>query len=106
MTNIPEAKLVCEASMAYATLALVTDFDCWHPSEEAVSADYAIKNLMKNAENAQKVIQKAVALIAAELPESIAHNALAQALVTPIDMMDEHTKIRLAAPAPAIANWY
>ena len=97
MTNMPEAKLAREASMAYATLALVTDFDCWHPSEEAVSADYAIKNLMKNAENAQKVIQEAVALIAAESPESIAHNALAQALVTPIDMMDEHTKIRLAA---------
>jgi 5'-methylthioadenosine phosphorylase len=97
MTNMPEAKLAREASMAYATLALVTDFDCWHPSEEAVNADYAIKNLMKNAENAQKVIQEAVAFIAAESPESIAHNALAQALVTPIDMMDEHTKIRLAA---------
>ena len=97
MTNMPEAKLAREASMAYATLALVTDFDCWHPTEEAVSADYAIKNLMKNAENAQKVIQEAVTLIAAELPESIAQNALAQALVTPIDMMDEHTKIRLAA---------
>ncbi|MGP4864327.1 S-methyl-5'-thioadenosine phosphorylase [Psychrobacter sp. T6-5] len=97
MTNMPEAKLAREASMAYATLALVTDFDCWHPTEEAVSADYAIKNLMKNAENAQQVIQEAVALIAAESPESIAHNALAQALVTPIDMMDEHTKIRLAA---------
>lgn len=97
MTNMPEAKLAREASMAYATLALVTDFDCWHPTEEAVSADYAIKNLLKNAENAQQVIQKAVALIAAEMPESIAHSALAQALVTPIDMMDEHTKIRLAA---------
>ncbi len=97
MTNMPEAKLAREASMAYATLALVTDFDCWHPTEEAVSADYAIKNLMKNAENAQQVIQKAVALIAAEMPESIAHSALAQALVTPVDMMDEHTKIRLAA---------
>ena len=97
MTNMPEAKLAREASMAYATLALVTDFDCWHPTEEAVSADYAIKNLMKNAENAQQVIQEAVALIAAEMPESIAHSALAQALVTPIDIMNEHTKIRLAA---------
>lgn len=97
MTNMPEAKLAREASMAYATLALVTDFDCWHPTEEAVSADYAIKNLMKNAENAQQVIQEAVALIAAEMPESIAHSALAQALVTPIDMMNEHTKNRLAA---------
>ncbi|WP_201591623.1 S-methyl-5'-thioadenosine phosphorylase [Psychrobacter sp. Pi2-51] len=97
MTNMPEAKLAREASIAYATLALVTDFDCWHPTEEAVSADYAIKNLMKNAENAQKVIKEAVALIAAELPDSIAHNALAQALVTPVNVMDEQTKTRLAA---------
>ena len=97
MTNMPEAKLAREASMAYATLALVTDFDCWHPTEESVSADYAIQNLMKNAENAQKVIKEAVALIAAEMPDSIAHNALAQALVTPVEAMDEHTKIRLAA---------
>lgn len=97
MTNMPEAKLAREASIAYATLALVTDFDCWHPHEEAVSADYAIQNLMKNAENAQKVIQQAVALIAAEQPESIAHNALAQALVTPIEAMDEQTKARLEA---------
>ncbi|WP_350559238.1 S-methyl-5'-thioadenosine phosphorylase [Psychrobacter sp. CAL346-MNA-CIBAN-0220] len=97
MTNMPEAKLAREASIAYATLALVTDFDCWHPVEEAVSADYAIQNLIKNAENAQQVIKQAVALIAAERPESIAHNALAQALVTPIEAMDEQTKTRLAA---------
>jgi len=100
MTNMPEAKLAREASIAYATLALVTDFDCWHPTEEAVSADYAIQNLMKNAENAQKVIKQAVALVAAERPESIAHNALAQALVTPIDAMDEQTKARLVALLP------
>ncbi|MBH0085482.1 S-methyl-5'-thioadenosine phosphorylase [Psychrobacter sp. SCQQ22] len=100
MTNMPEAKLAREASIAYATLALVTDFDCWHPTEEAVSADYAIKNLMKNADNAQKVIKEAVALIAAESPDSIAHDALAQALVTSVDMMDEATKTRLAALLP------
>ena len=100
MTNMPEAKLAREASMAYATLALVTDFDCWHPTETSVSADYAIQNLMKNAENAQKVIKEAVALIAAESPESIAHNALAQALVTPVEQMDTSTKTRLAALLP------
>ncbi|MBF0658417.1 S-methyl-5'-thioadenosine phosphorylase [Psychrobacter sp. NG25] len=100
MTNMPEAKLAREASIAYATLALVTDFDCWHPTEETVSADYAIKNLMKNADNAQKVIKEAVALIAAESPDSIAHNALAQALVTSVDMMDNATKTRLAALLP------
>lgn len=100
MTNMPEAKLAREASIAYATLALVTDFDCWQPNEEAVSADYAIKNLMKNADNAQQVIKQAVALIASEQPRSIAHTALSQALVTPIAAMNEQTKARLAALLP------
>lgn len=100
MTNMPEAKLAREASIAYATLALVTDFDSWHPTEEAVSADYAIQNLMKNADNAQQVIKQAVGLLAAERPKSIAHTALAQALVTPVTAMDEQTKTRLAALLP------
>ena len=100
MTNMPEAKLAREASIAYATLALVTDFDSWHPTEEAVSADYAIQNLMKNADNAQQVIKEAVALLAAEQPKSIAHTALEQALVTPVTAMDEQTKTRLAALLP------
>ena len=100
MTNMPEAKLAREASMAYATLALVTDFDCWHPTEEAVSADYAIQNLMKNADNAQHVIKQAVALLAAEQPDSIAHTALAQALVTPVEAMSDETKTRLLVLLP------
>ena len=100
MTNMPEAKLAREASMAYATLALVTDFDSWHPTEEDVSADYAIQNLMKNAGNAQQVIKEAVALLAAEQPKSIAHNALAQALVTPVEAMSKETKTRLSALLP------
>lgn len=100
MTNMPEAKLAREASMAYATLALVTDFDSWHPTEEDVSADYAIQNLMKNAGNAQQVIKEAVALLAAEQPDSIAHTALAQALVTPVEAMSEDTKTRLSALLP------
>ncbi|WP_133104300.1 S-methyl-5'-thioadenosine phosphorylase [Psychrobacter sp. S4(2024)] len=100
MTNMPEAKLAREASIAYATLALVTDFDCWHPNEQAVSADYAIQNLMKNADNAQQVIKQAVALIASEQPKSIAHTALTQALVTPVEAMSAETKTRLAALLP------
>ena len=100
MTNMPEAKLAREASMAYATLALVTDFDSWHPTAEDVSADYAIRNLMKNAENAQAVIKQAVALLAVEQPDSIAHTALAQALVTPVETMSEETKNRLSALLP------
>lgn len=100
MTNMPEAKLAREASMAYATLALVTDFDSWHPTEEDVSADYALQNLIKNADKAQQVIKQAVALLAAEQPESIAHTALAQALVTPVEAMSEETKTKLCALLP------
>lgn len=100
MTNMPEAKLAREASIAYATLALVTDFDSWHPTEEDVSADYAIQNLMKNADNAQSVIKEAVALLAVEQPKSIAHHALAQALVTPIEAMSIEVKTKLAALLP------
>ena len=100
MTNMPEAKLAREASIAYATLALVTDFDSWHPTEKDVSADYAIQNLKKNANNAQQVIKRAVALLANEQPKSIAHNALAQALVTPIDAMSTEVKTKLEALLP------
>ena len=100
MTNMPEAKLAREASIAYATLALVTDFDSWHPTEADVSADYAMQNLKKNADNAQQVIKHAVALIADEQPKSIAHNALAQSLVTPIEAMSAEVKTKLAALLP------
>ena len=100
MTNMPEAKLAREASIAYATLALVTDFDSWHPTEEDVSADYAIQNLMKNADNAQSVIKEAVALLAVEQPKSIAHHALAQALVTLVESMSIEVKTKLAALLP------
>ncbi|MGP4952549.1 S-methyl-5'-thioadenosine phosphorylase [Psychrobacter sp. T6-1] len=100
MTNMPEAKLAREASIAYATLALVTDFDSWHPFEADVSADYAIQNLMKNADNAQQVIKEAVTLLASEQPDSIAHNALAQALVTPVDAMSNEVKAKISALLP------
>lgn len=100
MTNMPEAKLAREASIAYATLALVTDFDSWHPTEEDVSADYAIQNLMENADNAQQVVKRAVALIADEHPKSIAHNALAQALVTPVETMSTEVRTKLSALLP------
>ena len=100
MTNMPEAKLAREASIAYATLALVTDFDSWHPHEADVSANDAIQNLRKNARHAQQVIEQAVALIAHEQPKSIAHDALAQALVTPIEAMSGDIKAKLAALLP------
>jgi len=56
MTNMPEAKLAREAEIRYATIAMVTDFDCWHPDHEAVSVAQVIKTLLSNAEKAKKVV--------------------------------------------------
>jgi 5'-methylthioadenosine phosphorylase len=95
MTNMPEAKLAREAQIAYATMALATDYDCWHPKEAHVTADMAIANLMKNAEHAQQVLIKAIKLIADTLPDSIAHNALSSGLVTQPNTMFNIIKERL-----------
>lgn len=97
MTNMPEARLAREAEMAYATLALVTDYDCWHPREAAVTADVAIANLMRNAANAQRVVAEAVRRLAASWPASIAHNALDSGLITPPADMPAATRERLQA---------
>ncbi|MEE8360464.1 MAG: S-methyl-5'-thioadenosine phosphorylase [Candidatus Omnitrophota bacterium] len=63
MTNMPEARLSREAGICYATLAMVTDYDCWHQSEEEVTIEMIIKNLSKNADNARKIVKKVVAKI-------------------------------------------
>jgi 5'-methylthioadenosine phosphorylase len=96
MTNMPEARLAREAEIAYATLALVTDYDCWHQGHEAVTADIAIGNLMHNAANAQRVLRACIARLAADPPVSKAHSALQQALVTRPAAMPEATRARLA----------
>jgi 5'-methylthioadenosine phosphorylase len=96
MTNMPEARLAREAEIAYATLALVTDYDCWHAGHEAVTADIAIGNLMHNAANAQRVLRACIARLAADPPLSKAHSALQQALVTQPAAMPEATRARLA----------
>ena len=95
MTNMPEAKLAREAQMAYATLAMVTDYDCWHPREAHVTADSAIANLMKNAGHAQRIAAAAIAILGRELPASAAHTALQSALVTQPDAMAPEVRQRL-----------
>jgi 5'-methylthioadenosine phosphorylase len=95
MTNLPEAKLAKEAEIAYATLALVTDYDCWHPDHDSVTVDLVIQNLQRNATNAQKVIQAAVAKISQEQPSSESHHALQSAIITPLDKAPAATKAKL-----------
>lgn len=97
MTNLPEAKLAREAEMAYATLALVTDYDCWHPSHESVTVEMAIANLQHNASNARTILARAIALIAEDPPASPAHEALRTALVTPPGQIGAASRERLAA---------
>ena len=96
MTNLPEAKLAREAEIAYATLALVTDYDCWHPDHDSVTVDLVIANLQRNAANAQQVIQETVRRLSANPPESEAHSALKYAILTPIDKISAAAKTRLA----------
>lgn len=95
MTNLPEAKLAREAEIAYATLALVTDYDCWHPDHDNVTVEMVIGNLHRNAENAQKVIQETVRRLASHPPESVAHSALKYAILTPLDQVPTATKDKL-----------
>ena len=66
MTNMPEAKLAREAELCYATVAMVTDFDCWHPQHEHVTVDAVIRVLLSNAENARALVLKAAQAIAAD----------------------------------------
>jgi 5'-methylthioadenosine phosphorylase len=96
MTNMPEAKLAREAQIAYTTLAMVTDFDCWHPREAHVNANMALANLLKNASRAQEVVTQAIALLGAELPASEAHTTLQNALVTQPEAMAPGVRARLA----------
>jgi len=93
MTNLPEARLAREAGMCYATLALVTDYDCWNESV-AVSVEQIIRVLRQNAGLAQEIIRRAVALIPDETACGCA-NALAHAVVTDPAVIPDETRRRL-----------
>jgi len=96
MTNLTEAKLAREAEIAYATLALVTDYDCWHPDHDSVTVEMIIGNLQRNATNAQKVIQEVVRRLSENPPSSLAHSALKYAILTPLQSAPAATKEKLA----------
>jgi len=95
MTNLPEAKLAREAEIAYATLALVTDYDCWHPNHDSVTVEMVIANLQRNAKNAQMVIQETVRRLSKNSPTSEAHSALKYAILTPLNNVPAATKEKL-----------
>jgi len=95
MTNLTEAKLAREAELCYATIAMVTDYDCWHPQHDAVTVTEIIENLNRNTSNVQRVLHEAVA----QLPQDRACKcgaALAHAVLTDRKMISAATKKRLA----------
>jgi 5'-methylthioadenosine phosphorylase len=94
MTNLTEAKLAREAEISYATLAAVTDYDCWHATHETVSVDMILEHLRKNGENARTVLRHAIPK-AAGLKTFSAADALKSALVTQPDLIPEETKRNL-----------
>ena len=95
MTNLQEAKLAREAEICYATIALVTDYDCWHPDHDSVTVDLIIANLMQNAVTAQKTIAGAVERIGGERT-CACKDALATAIITQPALVPAQTKRDLA----------
>jgi 5'-methylthioadenosine phosphorylase len=95
MTNLQEAKLAREAEICYATLALVTDYDCWHPDHDSVTVDLIIANLMQNAATAQRTIAEAVERIDGARTCGC-KDALATAMITQPALVPAQTKKDLA----------
>ena len=94
MTNLQEAKLAREAEICYVTVAMVTDYDCWHAEHDAVTVTDIIANLNKNAENAAKVVAAAVAAMPAERACKCG-SALAHAIITDRTLVPESTRKKL-----------
>lgn len=96
MTNLQEAKLAREAEICYATLAMVTDYDCWHPDHDAVTVEQVISVLTANAARAKAVLKAAVRRLDPGPRSCECANALAHALMTPAALVPERTKRDLA----------
>jgi 5'-methylthioadenosine phosphorylase len=95
MTNVTEAKLAREAELCYASIAMITDYDCWHPEHESVTGAQIIATLNQNAENAQKVLREAVRAMPKDRGCKCGA-ALQHALITDLKLVPPATKKRLA----------
>jgi 5'-methylthioadenosine phosphorylase len=103
MTNMPEAKLAREAEMCYATVAMVTDYDCWHPDHDHVTVDMVLKVLFQNADKAKALVKATVPLAAHDLVCSQGcHLALDNAIITPEEMRDPVALAKLDAIAARV----
>ncbi len=106
MTNMPEAKLAREAEMCYATVAMVTDYDCWHPHHDDVTVEAIIKVLLANAEKARALVKRVAPLIKADTAAAgcSCRSALGHALITAPEARDPEMLRRLDAIAGRVLN--
>jgi 5'-methylthioadenosine phosphorylase len=95
MTNLQEAKLAREAEICYATMAMVTDYDCWHPDHDSVTVDQIVKVLHTNADNAARVVKQAVALMPKER-KCRCGSALQYAILTDPEKIPAGTRQKLS----------
>jgi 5'-methylthioadenosine phosphorylase len=101
MTNLQEAKLAREAEICYATLALVTDYDCWHPEHDSVTVEMIVANVIQNAKTAQAIIAETVGRLDGPRACPCA-TALAHAIITRRDAIPAETR---AALAPIVGKY-
>jgi 5'-methylthioadenosine phosphorylase len=101
MTNMPEAKLAREAELCYSTVAMVTDYDCWHPDHDDVTVDAIIKVLLANADKARALVRKSAPRLAADATAAACacRRALGNALITAPEARDAELVARLDAVA-------
>jgi 5'-methylthioadenosine phosphorylase len=102
MTNLPEAKLAREAEICYSTMAMVTDYDCWHPQHDSVTVSAIIAMLNQNAHNAQNVVRQAIKSLPAER-KCKCSSALEHAIITDAKVVPAQTKRDLA---PLISKYF
>jgi 5'-methylthioadenosine phosphorylase len=106
MTNMPEAKLAREAELCYATVAMVTDYDCWHPSHDHVTVDAIVKVLVANAERARSLVRSVAPRVHADAGAATCscHSALDHAVLTAPSARDPEVLRKLAAVAGRILH--
>ncbi len=104
MTNMPEAKLAREAELCYATIAMVTDYDCWHPHHEEVSVEAVIKVLLDNAERGRALVKATIPSLSGRAGPCSegCHHALDNAVITAPEARDPEAAARLEAVAGRI----
>lgn len=106
MTNMPEAKLAREAELCYATVAMVTDYDCWHRDHDAVTVEMVVRVLGQNAANASRLVAEAVPALGADRPPCPCgcNTALEHALITAADARDPTLMAKLDAVARRVLS--